>query len=246
MSRISLSLAVLLSLLLASCASMRSARDMRTDLQGAPLEFAPGRAELTGPVVLGIAPPLRTHVERWGHRSVQVEAWTDEEREIVDRWAKRFVEQDMIEEVVYLPRLLVSGSDNVGLVQSLRTAAQASGADVVMVAHSISSFEHSANLLSVLDLSIVGMFIFPSHTGSALTVSEGLVFDVASNQMVAFAEGQGESDETVALAYLDRDVISRKARLKSFEDLGAALLTEIERKSGAQESAPRSASAGRD
>ena len=222
-------LAIFTSLFLTSCAVDMDSKALWDGLRDSKVQLhAAGRAELTKPLRLGVVPPLRTTEHGWRDAEQRLSVWTEEEREIVQRWARRFEERGVVEEVVFLPRLLLGSDADDKLIPTLRAVATAAGVDAVLITHSLTDTAHQPNVLALFDITIVGAFVVPGHHWRALTVAEGVVLDPHRNLVYAFAEGQGEATSWGPYAYEDCEELAQAARVDSLDKLGEALFESVQ------------------
>jgi len=84
-------------------------------------------------------------------------------------------------------------------------------------------------VLSVLNLTLVGMVIVPGHHKEALTIIEGVVFDNRNEYVYLVASAEATSVATAPLALLDDRDASRKSRLGALHRFGDALAREAHR-----------------
>jgi rhombotail lipoprotein len=104
-------------------------------------------------------------------------------------------------------------------IKAVRVAAARVQADAVLFLRSVTDTDSYVNVLSVLDITIVGMFLVPGHQRDALTILEGMIID-NRNQFVYFATSvEGAGSATAPLAMFDhRDAVgeSRRNALRAF------------------------------
>jgi rhombotail lipoprotein len=228
---------------LTSCNTMGGAAAMWDELRsGSPKLAANGRAVVDRPIRIGIAPPLATTSEAFSRSyGTQFSTWREDEREAVRRWGQKFVQHEFIEEVVFLPGLLLGTDAENDVATALRAAGRSAGVDAILVVHALSDIGRHPNLLAVLDLTIVGMFVFPGHEQESVTVAEALVLDVATGGIYAMAAAEGRTSRTSALAYVDTERVRHDSRLAALEKVGAALYDEIEGQASKVRAAERAA-----
>lgn len=215
--------------LLASCATDFASRNLDQELadqrqivtRSSLAELANLEPQLTAPFRLGVAPP----VER------KVGTWTDDEVERIRSWGAKLQEAGLISDMVFLSNMLVVDDrrrSSGGLLHSIRRAAMREGADAVLVISSVTGSGSGVNPLALLDLTIVGMFIFPGHDTESRTIMEGMVFDTRNEFLYMTARGQADLDDSTAFAYVDKNMRRQRerARLKAIDSLGRSFLEQ--------------------
>jgi rhombotail lipoprotein len=222
--------AVLLGASLAGCGAAFDREAMGTSLQEEqPLVFddadilriEQARPQLQFPIRLAVVPPWMFH---------RYTGWTDEpkategQREEILAWGDKLRQEGVVRDLILLPDLLqtMTPSGSKGYIKDIRMAAARVQADVVLVLRSTTSVDSYLNPLSLLDLTIVGMFLAPGHHKEALTIVEGLALD-NRNQYVYFAgTAEGTGSTMAPLASIEaRNAVreSRRAALRAFGDL---------------------------
>ena len=76
------------------------------------------------------------------------------------------------------------------------------------------------NPLSVLDVTIVGMWIAPGHHRDALTIVEGVMLDNRNEYLYAFARGEGTSSIVRPFAYADDSKAIGPSRMLALQAFG--------------------------
>lgn len=220
---------VALSLTLTSCAVDMDRRAIWAGLADSEVDLgASGRATLTGPIRLGVAPPLRASAMSWRAGEARFDMWSEAEREVMRRWGEEFKQKGVLEDMVFLPQLLLGRDAVKKPIPALRAAAEAAGVDAILVTNSRSQTGRQINALALLDITIVGAFLVPGHHGKAITAAEGVVVDVRTNRVYAFGEGEGEATTMTAFAYLDDVELVHESRVASIDALGRQLFGDVE------------------
>lgn len=175
--------------------------------------------QLEFPFHLAIAPPVVD--------GRNLGTWSEEEIAILDGFAEDLRAAGVVSRVSILPNLLVSAHAEDAFLVSVRKAAARSQADAVLLVNSLSDSQHALNLLSVLDLTLVGAWIFPGHEVAARAVLEGLLVDTRNEYLYLAGQAEIESDgKHVALAYAGEreEDLREEVRLQALERLGRTLL----------------------
>lgn len=208
-----------LLLLLCGCATGFNRAEMMEAIEADPLLVEAGRAtsaQLTRPFKLAVAPP-RTQT-----------GWTEEERDAIRGWGDELREAGMINDLVFIPSLMMQQNPDVS-ASGLRDAARRVNADAVMLFGESTQHDRYANPLSILNLTIVGMWLAPAHHRDAMTVMEGLVVDARTGGVYLTAEGSGEGSRVRPLVYADMDDSVRDARVEALKSIGRDLVAQAGR-----------------
>jgi rhombotail lipoprotein len=234
---------------LAGCATMHQRRVGINELEErlAPLftdaaveEIAGLEPQLATPFRLGIAPPLEVSLgrdlpygdagQRDQERRARFGTWSEVDEQRLRGWCARFRELGWIEDVVFLPGALVGSSQAPAdeLLLQIRTAAARNHVDAVLITQTIDSASGTPNLLALLDLTLVGMLIFPGHDLRAQMVVEGLVVDTRNEYLYASARGAHEARGAAQAARIDdrADELLAEARAAAIDEVGQALLDD--------------------
>jgi len=170
------------------------------------------------PIRLAVAPPLQVRQHYWHEPRGLMEG----ERDEIMAWGEKLKKEGIVSEFIMIPPMLMDLSANrqpTSYVKAVRLGAARVQADAVLFLRSVTDTSSSANVLSVLDLTLVGMFLVPGHQRDALTILEGMIVD-NRNQYVYFATSvEGAGSATAPLAMFDpRDAVaeSRKNALRAF------------------------------
>ncbi|MDA1266195.1 MAG: hypothetical protein O2816_14030 [Planctomycetota bacterium] len=177
----------------------------------------------TTPLRIGVAQP-------WTHPASKdaglLQGWTRAEREAFEALGAALAAEGRIAELIVLPGLLgenEQGQTGADLL-SLRRAAARHQLDAVIVCRSLSDVARGANVLAILDLTVIGAFILPSHHAVAASVVEGAVFDVRSEYLYASAIGEGHARINDPLASLEPSEALQGARIEATRELADQLL----------------------
>lgn len=190
---------------------------------------------------LGIAPPLEVAARRdlpWSvpdygapkEPRARFGTWSEADEERLSSWCARFRELGWIDEAVFLPSALVNDAGDApeDLLLGLRKAGVRNHVDAVLVTQTISSTSGSANLLALLDLTLVGAFIVPGYDLRAGIVVEGLLIDTRNEYLYAAARGAEERTGGSQATRIDEraDKLLADARAKALDELAQGLLDQ--------------------
>jgi rhombotail lipoprotein len=174
------------------------------------------------PLKIAILPPSR------GWRQ---DIFSFEEEQAVLHWADDLKEEGIIESVEFIPQFLLpkckSGDQNCYLEQA-RVSAARLHANTVLFLQDKSHISESGNLLSVFDLTLVGLYIIPGHEMLVSTRFEAALFDVANGYLYAYAASRGSAQKTAPLALLEENEIKNAARIDALSKLGKILVGKLQ------------------
>ena len=206
-----------------------------TDAEVAELEAL--RPQLPNPFRLGIAPPLEvTGVrdlpwatwQQWNDGGARFGTWSEADEARLRAWSERCRDLGWIDDVVFLPNALVAGADGTpdDILLRVRTAAARSHVDAVLVTQTIGAQTGSSNLLALLDLSIVGAFLFPGHDLRSQMVVEGLLVDTRNEYLYASARGTHASEGSSQASLIGEraDALLAEARAAAIEEMAQGLI----------------------
>ena len=152
------------------------------------------------------------------------EAMLGEESEF-ESFLAEMKSSDIISEVVTIPASLVDNKDN---LDEIRVAAARYGADAVLIINSIDSVDRYNNWSSILYLSIIGLWIIPGTNVDALSVVQGLLFDVRNGYLYFSFESEGRDDEIGTAVLLKNRHVLEKSRKKAALKFLQALRVRLE------------------
>lgn len=176
------------------------------------------KPQLKLPFRLAVIPPIQVTTNYWHDPRGMMEG----EREEIMAWGEKLKKEGILSEFIMIPNILLDlgqERNRAGFVKAVRLAAARVQADAVLFLRSVTDTDSYANPLSVLDITLVGMFLVPGHHREALTILEGMIID-NRNQYVYFATSvEGTGSATAPLAMFDaRDAVgeSRRNALRAF------------------------------
>lgn len=173
------------------------------------------RPQIQYPIRLAVVPPSRVLPRYWQEGSGKGE------HEDLLSLGEQLKKEGIVSAFMVIPQILLNSNprNDSDSIKSIRLAAARMQADAVLILRSVTDVDAYVNPLSVLNLSIVGMFVAPGHHRDALTMVEGMVID-NRNQFLYFAasaEGTGSTFGPLAVVQ-ERDAVgeSRRNALKAF------------------------------
>ncbi|MCC6785872.1 MAG: hypothetical protein IT457_23695 [Planctomycetes bacterium] len=180
------------------------------------------RGTLDRPFRVAIAPPLRGS---GSYRNEDRAAWSKDERVVIDRWVETAKSAGILLDAVYLPRFLVSlGEEQTDPLGDSVRAAQLAGADAVLLLQTAAGSNAGGNVLSLLYLTIVGMWIVPGTSVRASAIVEGVLVGADGATLYAFGEGLSKRSTVIPQAYHDPVVEEERTLCLALDELGKRLL----------------------
>jgi hypothetical protein len=172
------------------------------------------------PIRLAIAPPNVTHQD-WRARSLDI--WSPDEIAVIERWKAPLSEAGVISDLLILPSGLAEQCEWRDAGCKLRVNREAAArvqADALLMLSIATDLDEYVNPLSVLNVTIVGMWLAPGHHRSALTIIEGVMLDNRNEYLYVFARGEGESSIVRPLVYADAYKAIEPSRVAALEAFG--------------------------
>lgn len=218
-------LSVIISvILLSACASTEMTARLAEGKGGIPTnQFSDARTvediralrpQAKFPLKIAVMPP------RWRGLSL-------EEREIIEKWGYDIKSLGFADSLEIVPKTLVLNCndrrDRDCFLQNARTAAARMGADAILVLNDITVTDAYVNPLSILNLTIIGMWVAPAHHRESYSVYEASLFDINNGYLYAVAEGNGEHKMLRPFMYVEYDSGQHEARLEALNNVGFKL-----------------------
>lgn len=175
--------------------------------------------QLSVPFRVAVAPPMWRANPRW----------TEKERAIIESWGADAKATDLVSSLEMIPAVSVElskGGNGDDWLDAVRVAAARQHADAVLLIRDVEDSSEWLNVLSILDLTIVGAFVFPGHKTEAVSMMDALLLDNRNLYLYATAEAEGHAEDTTTYAKLDSDGLIEEARRKALQRLGQELLAK--------------------
>jgi hypothetical protein len=179
------------------------------------------------PIRLAVTPPLFASRYRW--RSNQGDSWSPDELSEIESWEQRLRSAGIVHEAVILPSVLVEGckQDDPGCVLRARRAAAARvQADALLILNVATEVDEYANPASILDLTLVGLWVIPGHHVNALTIVEGAMIDNRNEYLYVLARGEGEERMLRPFAYVRAEAAEQGSRRRALASFGEVFVHE--------------------
>ncbi|HEX2767834.1 MAG TPA: hypothetical protein VHN12_00995 [Geobacteraceae bacterium] len=179
------------------------------------------------PVKLAVAPPLISYGRGWSSRGLN--AWTPDETREIQSWAVPLKKAGVVSELVMLPSFLIEqcqGNDPGCSMRVSRSAAARVQADALLLINLSTAVDKYANLASLFNFTIIGMWLVPGHHRDALTIAEGVMIDNRNEYLYAFALGEAEESAIRPLLYADSWNVVRPSRFRALQSFGREFIRE--------------------
>jgi len=179
------------------------------------------------PVKLAVAPPLFSYGRGWSGR--ELNAWTPDETKEIQTWAAPLKKAGVVSELVMLPSFLIEqcqGNDPGCTMRVSRSAAARVQADALLLINLATSVDKYANLASLFNITIIGMWLVPGHHRDALTIAEGVMIDNRTEYLYAFSRGEAEESAILPLLYADSWNVVRTSRFRALHSFGREFIRE--------------------
>lgn len=181
-------------------------------------------------------PPIKVAVlpvRHWQSVSLQ-------ERQMIESWGEQLKRIGFIESLTIIPDSLIPRcnyqSDSDCYLDGARLAGARMGADALLFLSDSTVTDSYVNPTSILNLTIVGMWIAPAHHRDSYSVYEASLFDIDNGYLYTVAEGYGEYKTIRPFMYVDYNTGQKEARLSALNALGEKLLAAAQRAMAADNS----------
>jgi rhombotail lipoprotein len=214
-------------ILLSACSS----KDMRPQLErgmgGIPTtrysdaqtveEIRKLRPQAEFPLNIAVMPP-----SRW-------DGLSQPERDIIERWGEDLKKIGFVESLQIVPKSLVpkcgyKAESECFLTESWEVGVRL-GADAILFLNDSTVTDSYVNPLSILNLTIVGMWGVLAHHRDAYSIYEASLFDIDNGYLYLVAEGHGEQKSILPYMYAEYNTGQEEARIKALNDVGGKLFS---------------------
>lgn len=185
------------------------------------------KSQVRFPVRLAVAPPVISYGQRWG--SQEMNTWNPDETKEIESWATPLKRAGIVSDLVILPALLLEqckGNDQDCALRVSRSAAARTQADALLIINLASAVEKYTNQASLLDVTIIGMWLIPGHHRDALTIAEGVMIDNRNEYLYAYARGEAEEKTVRPFMYASSWKAVRPSRLRALQSFGKEFIRE--------------------
>lgn len=213
----------ILALIVSACASTTTSRPEQGT--GVPSTFHPEteiveeirslKPQAQPPLKVAVMPPARSDYFSHG------------ERDVIAKWGERLKALGFVSAVEIVPSSLAPNCsykrDSTCYLRESRAAAARMGADTILFLDDSTVTEAYINPLSILNLTIVGLWIAPAHHRDSYSVYEAALFDINNGYLYAVAQGQGEHKMLRPFIYVGSETGQKEARVRALDDVGRRL-----------------------
>lgn len=211
-----------------ACASGFNRGEMQSRMRAAAPVFTQSNLEEIAKLQPQIALPITIAVSQ--PLGATPGAWTTAEIEEIESWGAVLASRGIAKRVTVVPTALLGAcyAERSGCqLWEQRKAAAHVGADTLVVMNDVTMVDTFLNPASLLDLTILGMWLAPGHHHDALTMVEGLLIDNRNEYVYALARAEGEASQMRPLAFVDEPEVVHQARLAALKAFGAELATQV-------------------
>lgn len=150
------------------------------------------------------------------------------EREIIEQWGDKLEQIGFASSLQIIPHSLIPtcgyNSDNNCFLEGARVAGARMRADAILFLNDSTVTDSYVNPLSILDLTIVGMWVVPSHHRDSYSIYEAALFDINNGYLYVVAEGSGENKAVRPYVYTENDTGQQDARIQALNAVGDKLV----------------------
>ena len=210
------------------CASKMSPSSMMAPSPQAEAEY---KERLTLKQIEELQPQLQFPVHLAVSQPTSGAGWSREEIELIESWLPGLQASGFADELTVLPESLADScgwrmSYNCGILRDRRTAVRFH-ADALLLLSAQTEIDSRANPLSLLNLTVVGLWLAPGHNRTAETVLEGSLVDTRNEYLYAFARAHGRAKIVRPFLFADRGKVVARSRLQALEEFGRRMLDEV-------------------
>lgn len=230
---------VLMALLLAACSphfkrgemegALRAQAPMFDDASIAAIDLQPQNQETSTIRCGSRLMTLRIAVSQ----PLSGRAWSAAEIAEIGSWEEPLRRAGWILQVSVLPQSLIGVCDTGSgqcAVDANRKAAARIGADALLVMNPVTQVETYTNPLVLLDFTIIGLWLAPSHHTDAIALLEGTLIDNRNQYVYAFARGEGEHKSVRPMIYAAVDQADLAAREQALRTFGKIFVQQSARR----------------
>jgi hypothetical protein len=210
------------------CSSGFNRGEMQSALRAANPVFTSSRVEevealqpqISLPFSIAVTQPLGSSVGDWSSEDISQ----------IKSWGTALAKAGVASKLDVIPASLVRGDCWRGhgscSLEPFREAAARLGADTLLLLTESSAVDPYVNPLSILNLTIIGMWIAPGHHRDALDMIEGVLIDNRNEYLYVTAQSEAEAEQVRPFAYTDEGAVQRAARLAALESFGREFVSQ--------------------
>jgi rhombotail lipoprotein len=152
---------------------------------------------------------------------------SQQERDIVEQLGEKLKQIGFVRSLEFIPQSLQPTcgyrSDQNCFLNASRAAGARLGADAILFLNESAVTDAYVNPLSILNLTIVGMWVIPAHHRDSYSVYEASLFDIDNGYLYAVAEGHGENKIIRPYMYVEYGTGRDEASVKALNDISNRL-----------------------
>lgn len=182
-------------------------------------EIAKLKPQAVPPIKIAVAQPSSSYSEQW----------SAEEMQEIESWLPGLKSTGLVREIVVIPASLRPtcegryGSSDCG-AYGWRMAAATLHADAVLMVSRAIATDSYVNPLSLLNLTVIGMWVVPAHHRDSYALYQAHLQDVANGYIYGTAYGDGASKSVRPLMYEHTKTGQSEASLSALKILGRKII----------------------
>jgi rhombotail lipoprotein len=149
------------------------------------------------------------------------------ERTVIDQLGEKLKQIGFVRSLELVPKSLIPScgykSESNCFLNESRAAGARLGADAILFLSDSTATDSYVNPLSILNLTIAGMWVVPAHHRDSYSVYEAALFDIDNGYLYAVAEGRGEHKALRPYMYVENTTAQEEARVKALSDVANKL-----------------------
>jgi rhombotail lipoprotein len=156
--------------------------------------------------------------------------WSEAERREIESWAAPLQKAGVISDLILIPAMLIDRRQaGKPLAKRIHTAAARFQADAVLLMAMATDVDTYANPLSLLYLTLVGMWVVPGTHHEALTMIEGVLVDNRNGYIYAAAHAEGTGTVCGPLTSVESAGAVRESYLAALQEFGKSFVAQTSR-----------------
>lgn len=176
--------------------------------------------------------PLNVVVIPPGYRT----PFSMEEMTVIEQWGKELKTLGLVDQFDIMPLSLApspycqTGDGHDCYLENARIAGARMGADAILYLEADSSTHAWVNPSSILNLTIVGMWVVPAHHRDNYAFYEASLFDIDNGYLYLTATSRASNNVVRPYMYIDYDTGVEDAKREALNSIGANLLAKARAK----------------
>lgn len=153
-------------------------------------------------------------------------AWSLEEIKEIESWLQPLKSSGVASDIVIIPRYFRDGCCD---FEDLRTSAAKLQADAVIAIDESVDTDRYLNPLSLLNITIAGMWLAPGHHRDSYAILDAVMIDTNNGYIYGIARGEGEVKSIRPYMFAERDIGQDEARLIALKSLGKDIVEKTKK-----------------